>query len=89
MQIKKNIRIKQIGDEKILVSNDGKNLDYTRIISLNQSAAFLIEESMEKEFTVQVWAHRLTDRYDIDYALALSDAQKVVDKLKQAGVLCE
>ena len=89
MQIKKNIRIKQIGDEKILVSNDGKNLDYTRIISLNQSAAFLIEESMEKEFTVQEWAHRLTDRYDIAYALALSDAQKVVDKLKQAGVLCE
>ena len=89
MQIKKNIRIKQIGDEKILVSNDGKNLDYTRIISLNQSAACLIEESMEKEFTVQEWAHRLTDRYDIDYALALSDAQKVVDKLKQAGVLCE
>jgi hypothetical protein len=44
---------------------------------------------MEKEFTVQEWAHRLTDRYDIDYALALSDAQKVVDKLKQAGVLCE
>ena len=50
MQIKKNIRIKQIGDEKILVSNDGKNLDYTRIISLNQSAAFLIDLNSARKF---------------------------------------
>ncbi|MDD2289511.1 MAG: PqqD family protein [Bacteroidales bacterium] len=89
MKIKESIRIKQIGDEKILVSDNGNNLDYTRIISMNQSAAFLVEESMGKEFTVQEWAHRLTGRYGIDHAQALSDAQKVADKLMQAGVLCE
>jgi hypothetical protein len=86
MKIKENIRIKQIGDDKILVYNDGNNLDYTRIISLNQSAAFLIEESMGKEFTVQEWAHRLSENYGIDETRALSDAQKLVDKLMQAGV---
>lgn len=89
MQIKEDIRIKQIGNESILVYNDGNNLDYTRIISMNQSAALLIGESMGKEFTVQHWAHRLAENYGIDKTRAMSDAQTLVDKLKQAGVLCE
>lgn len=89
MRIKDNIKIKQIGDETILVSNDGENMNYTRVISLNKSAEFLVKESFDRDFEVEDWATRLTEKYDIDKTQALTDAQALADKLLQAGVLYE
>lgn len=89
MKIKENIKIKQIGDESILVSNDGRNINYTRVISLNKSAEFLIADSFDKDFTVQEWAEKLSGKYGINKAQAIADAQALVEKLIQAGVLYE
>lgn len=89
MKIKENIKIKQIGDESILVSHDGENMNYTRVISLNKSAEFLITGSSDADFTVQDWAGRLTGRYGIDKTQAVADAQALADKLMQAGVIYE
>ena len=89
MKIKENIRIKQIGDESILVSHDGENMNYTRVISLNKSAEFLIAGSFGVDFTVQDCAERLTGRYGIDKTQAVTDAQVLADKLMKAGVIYE
>lgn len=89
MRIKENIKIKQIGDESILVSNDAGNINYTRVISLNKSAEFLIADSFGKDFTTREWAERLVDKYGIDTTQAMNDAQALVEKLLQAGVLYE
>lgn len=89
MKIKENIRIKQIGDESILVSHDGENMNYTRVISLNKSAEFLITDSFDKDFTVQDWAEKLVTRYGISKTQAIADARALADKLAQAGVIHE
>ncbi len=89
MKIKENIRIKQIGAESILVSNYGENMNYTRVISLNESAELLITGSFDEDFTVRDWAEKLTARYGIDKAQAMADAQVLADKLIQAGVIYE
>lgn len=89
MKIKENIKIKQIAEDTILVSNDGENMNYTRVISLNKSAEFLVRESLDKDFTIEDWANKLTWRYGINKAQAITDAQALVEKLLQAGVLYE
>ncbi len=89
MKIKENIKIKQIGDETVLVSNDGENMNFTRVIALNKSAEFLVRESFDKNFEVNDWAEKLTEKYEIDKAQALTDAQALADTLLQAGVLYE
>ncbi len=89
MRIKENIKIKQIGNESILVSNDEGNMNYTRVISLNQSAKFLITESFDQDFTIEDWAERLTEKYGINKAQAIADSQALVEKLVQSGVLYE
>lgn len=89
MKIKENIKIKQIGDETILVSNEKDHVNFTRVISLNRSAEFLIKESLDKEFTVLDWAEKLSVRYGVDKSQAVSDVQALIDKLSNAGVLYE
>ena len=84
-----SIKIKQIGDETVLVSNDGENMNFTRVIALNKSAEFLVRESFDKDFEVNDWAEKLTEKYEVDKAQALVDAQALADKLLQAGVLYE
>jgi fatty acid-binding protein DegV len=89
VKIKENIKIKQIAEDTILVSNDGESMNYTRVISLNKSAEYLIKESLNSDFTVEDWANKLTGRYGITKVQAIADAQALADKLLQAGVLYE
>lgn len=87
MKIKEYIKIKQIGEESVLISNEGNNVDFTRVISLNKSAEFLIGGSFGKEITASDWADKLVEEYGIDKQRALSDAQALLDRLLEAGVL--
>ena len=87
MKFKEHVNIKQIGDEAILVSNDAGNLNYTRVISLNESAEYLVRGSMDKNFTPQDWTDKLVEKYGIDKEQAADDVQALVDVLVQAGVL--
>jgi len=87
MNIKKNIYLRKIGDEHIMVTQTGEKLNYSRVISLNESAAFLVEQSGNNEFTVTQWATLLMNKYGIDRKQACLDAQALIDALKDAGVI--
>jgi hypothetical protein len=87
MKIKGNINIRKIGDEYLLILNDGNNVDYTRMVSMNGSAAFLLQQTGKEEFTVDQWAALLMEKYEIDYERASTDAEVLIDKLRQAGVV--
>lgn len=81
MRLKENYKVRKIGGEYMMVSEDGSGLDYTRVISLNASAAFLISETGQKDFTLDEWADLLVERYDISRGVAGADAKALIDKL--------
>ena len=87
MKIKKNISIRKIGNEYFLILNDGKNADYTRVVSMNGSAAFLLQQTANEEFTIDQWAALLVEKYEIDYEQASVDAEALAEKLCRAGVV--
>ena len=89
MKLKDNLTIRKIGDEHMMVSESGSGLDYTRVISLNNSAAFLVQETQQKEFTKEEWVNLLIDKYDVDKASAEADVQLLVDKLAKEGLCNE
>ncbi len=43
MRIKDHISLRKIADEYIMIAGSGDSLDYTQAVSLNDSAAYLIE----------------------------------------------
>ena len=87
MRIKPNYKLREIAGETIVVNQGVANVNMTRIISLNKSARLLYEEMAGKEFTVEDVAKVLVDRYGIEDELALTDARKWVDSLKECGVI--
>ena len=89
MKLKKNLTVRKIGDEYMMVSDSGSGLDYTRVISLNESAAYLVQEVNEKEFTKGEWIPLLLDKYNVDEEQATADVQKLIDKFSKEGLFDE
>lgn len=89
MKLKKNLTVRKIGDEYMIVSESGSGLDYTRVISLNESAGYLVEEVQQKEFTKEDWVTLLMDKYNVDKARAEDDVQVLIDKFSKEGLFDE
>ena len=87
MRIKPNYKLREIAGETIVVNQGVANVNMTRIISLNKSARLLYEEMAGKEFTVEDVVKVLTDTYVVGDELALADAQKWIESLKECGVI--
>lgn len=87
MKLKDRLIIRKIADEYIMISDSGTSLDYTKAISLNESAVFLIEAVKDQEFDLEYWAELLVQRYEISKEQALKDAQALIEALDAAGIL--
>ena len=64
-----------------------ENIDFSRIISLNESAAYLWNNVMGQEFTVDTLTDLLLQEYEVDEATARADAETLVQKWQEAGII--
>jgi len=88
MKIKEGFELREMCGEHIIVAKGIQNIDFNKIISLNESAAYLWGALTGKEFTPETMAELLRTEYDVDEATALNDAKELAKAWKEAG-LCE
>ena len=95
MKAKKGFNLREVCGEQIIVAEGLENIDFTNIISMNETSAFLWNSIQGKEFTPEDLAKLLCDNYWIDEntpldpAQALSDAEQVAKKWIEAGIVEE
>ena len=87
MRIKDHISLRKIADEYIMIAGSGDNLDYTQAVSLNDSAAYLIQSVRERDFTLEDWVELLTDRYEVSQEQARADVELISQMLKEADII--
>ncbi len=87
MKLKENLVVRKIGNEYMMVSESGSGLNYTRVISLNTSAAYLIENVGHNTFTDTEWVEMLINKYNIARELAEADVRKLIEKLQKENLL--
>ena len=88
MKAKKGFNLREICGEHILIAEGKENIDFTKIISMNESAAYLWNKLQDKDFTTEDIAKLLTEEYEVDQATALQDAEKLAKTWVEAGI-CE
>lgn len=89
MRIKPGFTLRTIGNEHIIIADSAENVDFSRIISLNESAARLWTAIGDKEFTAENSAAKLREWYEVDEATARDDAQRLIDAWKEVGLIEE
>ena len=90
MRIKKGFEIQNVCGEYIIVPAGIENVDYSRIISLNETAAYLWENVATRDtFTTDDLVALLLEEYDVEKAVAREDCALIVERWKEMELLEE
>ena len=89
MKLKKGYRLRSLGQEFILVAEGLDAVDFSRMISMNESAAFLWKEVDGKDFDAEMLTSLLMDNYDITRETAQNDVAALLESWSAAGLIEE
>ena len=89
MKINKGFELREMCGEHVIIGTGVENIDFSKVISLNESAAWLWREVENKEFTPESLAALLKQRYDVDEATALADVTMLINQWISLGVVIE
>ena len=87
MRIKEGFELREVCGEHIVVAHGEKNIDFSRVINLNESAALMWQAAIGKEFTVDDLFSTLMNNYDVDEHIAKHDAQRIMNEWKEMGLI--
>ena len=87
MKIKKGFELRQVCGENIIVAYGIENIDFNKVISLNESATFLWKQIADKDFTAETMASLLCLEYEVDAETAKKDAQALLDEWIKVGLV--
>jgi len=89
MKTKPGFNLRDVCGEKIIVAEGKENIDFSNIISMNESSAYLWEQIVGKDFTAEDLARLLTEEYEVDEETAYTDASALAEQWKNAGIIEE
>lgn len=86
MKIKEGFVLRQMCGENIVAGEGLQHINFNKLLSLNESAAYLWKELEGNEFTQEDMAELLIARYGIDKKLAMTDSEKLMKVWAEVGV---
>ena len=84
MKIKDGFEMQSVCGEYIIVPAGSENVDYSKIISLNETAAYLWENIVTKDsFTIDDMTALLLAEYEVEENVAREDCEMIVECWKE------
>lgn len=89
MKINNGFDLREMCGEHIIIATGVENIDFSKVISLNESAAWLWRQVVGKEFSPKTLAALLMQQYEVDEVTALTDATALAHQWKSVGIISE
>lgn len=86
MKTKKGFVLRNVCGENIIVAEGKENIDFSKIISMNETAAYLWKNVEGKEFDSDTLMSLLINEYEVDDATANKDAKNIAKQWIEAGI---
>lgn len=88
MNVKKGFKLRPLGREFILVGESVEQVNFNKMITMNETAAYLWEKVADgKDFDAKLLADLLTAEYEVSEEQALKDAEMTVKIWLNAGII--
>ena len=87
MKIKNGFDLRSVCGANIIVATGRENIDFSKVISLNESASLMWKAVHGREFTLEDMVDVLTQEYEVDAETATKDAQAIVDQWVEIGLV--
>ena len=86
MKIQPGFTLKEVADSFVIVPTGSNIIDFSAMITLNETGAFLWE-CLKEDVTEDVLCDMLCKEYDVDRETALADIRDFVDALSSRKVI--
>ena len=87
MKTKEGFHLRTVCGENIIVAEGIKNIDFSRIISMNETSAYLWQKIQDQEFDEDLLTSLLLEEYEVDEATARRDVETLVKEWLKAGII--
>ncbi len=87
MKKKKGFNLRNICGENIIVAEGIENIDFSKIISMNETAAYLWSSIGDDTFDNEKLVMLLTEEYEVDTETARKDVAAMAEQWLQAGII--
>lgn len=82
--------MRDVCGEKVVIAQGIENLDFSRMISLNETAAYLWEQAVAgRDFEEAGLVEALCREYEVDEERALADVRNLLGDWKRQGLIEE
>jgi hypothetical protein len=86
MKLIEGFRLRPLGKEYIVTPESVAQINFNKMISLNESAAYLWKSVDGRDFTPEDLKKLLLDRYDVEESVAKRDAEAIARTWIEAGI---
>jgi hypothetical protein len=86
MKLVEGFRLRDVMGQATVIGEGVGQVNFNKLITLNESAAYLWESVAGKEFDIDTLSALLIERYSIDEALAQKDAEAIATKWVEIGL---
>lgn len=87
MKIKDGFELRNICGENIIISHGKENINFTKIITLNESAALIWNNVAGKEFDIEDMVRIITAEYEVDEDTARKDCEDIASEWQKVGFI--
>ena len=88
MKVKNGFNLREVCGENIIVAEGDENIDFSNIISMNESSAYLWQEVQKLDnFTIDTLTQLLCEQYEIDKETAKKDVTTLATQWAAAGII--
>lgn len=87
MRIKNGFELRNVCGENIVISYGEQNIDFCKVISLNETAAYLWKGIGDNDFDVESLVGLLRKEYDVDEQTAHKDISAMLDEWDKIGLI--
>lgn len=87
MKIKEGFELRNVCGENIIIAHGVENIDFTRVVTLNASAAMLWNKVQGREFEEEELVASLLNDYEVDEQTAQADVKALVNSWIEAGLV--
>lgn len=86
MKIKEGFVLRSICGQNVVSGEGAANSNFAKLVSLNETAAYLFKAVGSGEFTPKSLADLLLEAYEVDADTALKDAESLCAQWKEIGI---
>lgn len=87
MKINTKYKVRQVAGENIVLVQGRNPGDMTSVVAFNDSSLYLWNSLLDKDFEMEDVVSLLTERYEVDEAVAAKDAESWIKTLEEKGML--